>query len=107
MSVMIIDDETLKRLNEGKTVDLEFGPLSATIASNKWVNRMKETGNLIVESCDFCSDLSDKGPFYDKNYILSRDNRFDIMADTGDSFQWGCVKDIKYCPYCGGKLRND
>ena len=46
MSVTIIDNESLKRLNEGKTVDLEFGPLSVTIATEKWVERMEKEGNI-------------------------------------------------------------
>lgn len=46
MSVSIIDNESLKRLNEGKTVDLDFGPVSVTIASEKWVERMEKLGNI-------------------------------------------------------------
>lgn len=42
MSVVIISDEDLKRLNDGKTVDLDFGPLGVTIASEKWAKRMEK-----------------------------------------------------------------
>lgn len=46
MSVTIIDNESLKKLNAGKTVDLDFGPLSVTIASEKWVEKMEKSGNI-------------------------------------------------------------
>lgn len=46
MSITIIDNESLKRLNEGKTVDLDFGPVSVTLASEKWVKKMKKNGNI-------------------------------------------------------------
>lgn len=46
MSVTIISNEDLKKLNDGKTVDLDFGPVSVTIASEKWVERMEKLGNI-------------------------------------------------------------
>lgn len=46
MSVTIIDNESLKRLNAGKTVDLDFGPLSVIIASEKWIESMEKQGNI-------------------------------------------------------------
>lgn len=46
MSVTIIDNESLKRLNEGKTVDIDFGPISVTLATEKWAERMKKLGNI-------------------------------------------------------------
>lgn len=46
MSVTIISNEDLKKLNNGKTVNLDFGPFSVTIASEKWIERMEKSGNI-------------------------------------------------------------
>lgn len=50
MSVVIIGDDLLKDLNEGKTINIEVGPLGVTLASEKWVKRMEELGNIKEES---------------------------------------------------------
>lgn len=53
-------------------------------------------------TCDFCNDFKSKP---DGNHLYKHpDGEFIIMADTGDSFQWGAIEDIKYCPYCGRRL---
>lgn len=44
--VTIINDEDMKKLNSGKTINLEIGPLGITLASEKWVKRMEATGNI-------------------------------------------------------------
>lgn len=44
--VNIISDELLEDLNNGKVVNLEFGPLTVSLASNKWVEKQKELGNI-------------------------------------------------------------
>lgn len=46
MSVTIISNEDLNKLNKGEAVDLDFGPLGVTIASEKWVKRMESMGNI-------------------------------------------------------------
>lgn len=56
-------------------------------------------------TCDFCNDFESKP---DSNHLYKHpDGRFIIMADTGDSFQWGTIEDVKYCPYCGRRLEDD
>lgn len=52
MSITIIDNESLKRLNAGKTVDLDFGPLSVTIASEKWIKKQEKLGNIRENNYD-------------------------------------------------------
>lgn len=46
MMVTVISDELLKQLNDGKTIDIDFGQLGATIASEKWLKRMEKSGNI-------------------------------------------------------------
>lgn len=54
MSVTIISNDVLNRLNEGEAVDLDFGPLGVTIASEKWVERMESMGNIKEAKNDIC-----------------------------------------------------
>lgn len=44
--VNIISDELLEDLNNGKVVNLEFGPLTISLANSKWVEKQKELGNI-------------------------------------------------------------
>lgn len=44
--VTIISNELLKDLNDGKVINIEVGPLGLSLASEKWANRMEQTGNL-------------------------------------------------------------
>lgn len=44
--VNIISDELLEDLNNGKVVNLEFGPLTVSLASSKWVEKQKELDNI-------------------------------------------------------------
>lgn len=61
--VTIISNEDLEALNNGKAVNLEFGPLGVTLASEKWVERMGLMGNIKdSESCDGCTN-NDKNDF--------------------------------------------
>lgn len=50
MMVTIISDELLEDLNNGKTINLEIGPLGITLASEKWAKRMEELGNIKEET---------------------------------------------------------
>lgn len=55
--------------------------------------------------CSFCENFEERN---DENHIYKdEDGQFDIMAYTGDYFQWGIIEDIVYCPYCGRRLVND
>lgn len=47
--VTIISDELLEDLNNGKTINLEIGPLGITLASEKWAKRMEKLGNIEEE----------------------------------------------------------
>lgn len=44
--VNVISDELLEDLNNGKVINLEFGPLTVSLASNKWIQKQKELGNI-------------------------------------------------------------
>lgn len=58
-----------------------------------------------LKPCSFCESFEEQ---HDGNHIYKdEEGRFDIMADTGDSFQWGAIEDVNYCPYCGRRLVND
>lgn len=55
--------------------------------------------------CSFCENFEEQD---DENHIYKdEDGQFNIMADTGDPYQWGIIEDINYCPYCGRRLAND
>lgn len=44
--VTVISDELLEDLNNGKTINVEIGPLGITLASEKWVKKMEKAGNI-------------------------------------------------------------
>lgn len=49
MGVTIINNDMLKDLNNGKAINIELGPFGITLASEKWVERMENMGNIIKE----------------------------------------------------------
>lgn len=85
MSVTIIDKGSLKRLIDGKTVDIDFGPFSVTIASEKWVKRMAKQGN-IRDS---------------KNGKVTISESFDNKRDICDDCIHYIDKDSSACVWCG------
>lgn len=61
--------------------------------------------------CKFCEKIYPlhEGGIPDENVITYDDryDQFDIWSDTGDPYDSGVLEDVKYCPYCGRKLRGE
>lgn len=39
--------------------------------------------------------------------VMDHDGDLDIVVNPGDPYELGLVCDIKFCPYCGRKLKGD
>lgn len=59
--------------------------------------------------CDFCRRIFDDSEvgWVDNNLITydRKFDQFDIQTVAGDPYDTGILSDVKFCPYCGEKLK--
>jgi len=106
--------EYVYRNDEPATERIEYGT-----DGNPYVLSMTNGKELGQESCHFCSmiypdtDVTDivfgRGKYSNINFdsFITFDNegKYCITIDPGDPYELGYLVDIKFCPYCGRKLK--
>lgn len=59
--------------------------------------------------CEFCKRILDDAEVgWVDNNIITYDRKFDqfdIQTAAGDPYDTGILQDVKFCPYCGEKLK--
>ena len=59
--------------------------------------------------CDFCERILDDADvrWVDNNLITydRKFDQFDIRTAAGDPYDEGILDDVKFCPYCGERLK--
>lgn len=63
--------------------------------------------------CDFCREIRSEKDFLTTNASYNcitydeTNDKFDLVADTGDPFEIGFIENVNFCPYCGRNLRKE